>query len=816
SSTSFDPGVLDYETTYYWKIVVYDNYGGSNLSSVWHFTTSINHAPSAPTSIALSPSSVYVGTNLVATASGSTDPDGDSITYEYRFYNVDDGVVRQDWGSDNSYIVQQSDAHDTIRVYARAKDSHDATSDSYSVDKEVLNSNPDSPGNPSPSNGTTGVGVDTDLSWSCSDPDGDSLTYDVYFEKDDSSPDVKVSSGQSSTSFDPGVLDYETTYYWKIVVYDNYGGSNLSSVWHFTTANSTVSDIETSIVSIKPYVQTTYPLVLIATGDNDLDNVTLWYRYSIDNITWKKGGAVTDEGRPYEVDIVETSATGWTTVKLDNIYTNPVVVCTSQTGWDNHIENEMTGRPVIKNVTNNSFEVKFLDDEGKQHAVTIGYIVMEKGHHNISGVEFDVGTYTVDTAENIQTVYWNSPFSTSNVVVIDQCQNDTGRYPLSSRYVEGSIGSKSYKVYWEEFDANGGWPGGTLTMGYIAMEAGVYDGFEGGIIDEVSKNIGSNGVVEENDFGVLNFSNIYNTSPILFVNPMDSNGPDPTVVGIYDLTQSGFKYLCAEGDNEDIEQAHATCDIPWIAMEKTPDCKDGWHIWNDPNNPDTKSADGWSWSFNFPEGNGYYEFYSIGMRSGEQEVSPSNADTFCYFALLSQNLSVSGKSVTIHSPDKIEGLVLIDLYNGSVLFGKIWIFDSDVITYKDESIEGGKLLINNGAISYVASQGETVFKKYPSVYENNATLSFYLFQTIYQGKLSVAESGEYTIKSKLVESNLRENKVVYNLKMNFYGIDSENWVNYLTKKYKFSKIESNSIKYGLNGIKFILINYVIKNTLDLK
>jgi hypothetical protein len=98
------------------------------------------------------------------------------------------------------------------------------------------NQPPNKPSSPSPSNDATGVSPTTDLSWSCSDPDsGDTLTYDVYFEKDDSTPDEKVSEGQSGTSYDPGSLSTTTDYYWKIVVYDNHGHSTTGDIWEFQT-----------------------------------------------------------------------------------------------------------------------------------------------------------------------------------------------------------------------------------------------------------------------------------------------------------------------------------------------------------------------------------------------------------------------------------------------------------------------------------------------------------------------------------------------------------------------------------------------------
>jgi hypothetical protein len=97
----------------------------------------------------------------------------------------------------------------------------------------VANQPPNVPSNPTPSNGSTGVSVNADLSWTCSDPDGDSLTYDVYFGVGSSPP--KVASNISVSTYDPGPLSYSTLYYWKIVAWDSHSASAAGPLWHFTT-----------------------------------------------------------------------------------------------------------------------------------------------------------------------------------------------------------------------------------------------------------------------------------------------------------------------------------------------------------------------------------------------------------------------------------------------------------------------------------------------------------------------------------------------------------------------------------------------------
>jgi len=97
---------------------------------------------------------------------------------------------------------------------------------------------PNVPSSPNPANGATSVDINKDISWTGGDPDPthDTVTYDVYFGTASTPP--KVSGNQSKTSYDPGTLAYQTTYYWQIVAWDNHGASAAGPVWHYTTTNA--------------------------------------------------------------------------------------------------------------------------------------------------------------------------------------------------------------------------------------------------------------------------------------------------------------------------------------------------------------------------------------------------------------------------------------------------------------------------------------------------------------------------------------------------------------------------------------------------
>lgn len=106
------------------------------------------------------------------------------------------------------------------------------------------NTPPNAPFSPFPANGAVVQDIGSDLSWSGSDPDSDGVTYDVYFETDDATPDILVSNDQASLTYDPGTLLPNTHYYWRIVAQDEHGATTAGPVWEFTTATGNTCSID--------------------------------------------------------------------------------------------------------------------------------------------------------------------------------------------------------------------------------------------------------------------------------------------------------------------------------------------------------------------------------------------------------------------------------------------------------------------------------------------------------------------------------------------------------------------------------------------
>jgi hypothetical protein len=104
------------------------------------------------------------------------------------------------------------------------------------------------PTNPKPVDGAINVDVSKDLSWTNSDQDiGEDVYSDLYFGTTNPPPLLKANIFKMT--YDVGIMQFHTKYYWKIVAHDNHGQVTEGPLWSFTTAS--VPDITPPTVTIE-------------------------------------------------------------------------------------------------------------------------------------------------------------------------------------------------------------------------------------------------------------------------------------------------------------------------------------------------------------------------------------------------------------------------------------------------------------------------------------------------------------------------------------------------------------------------------------
>lgn len=202
---------------------VSDGKGGTDSTS---FSITVFDSNGAP-QINLPDQTIEEGENLsVDLLDFATDPDGDSLTFE-----LINGV-----GSVQGSIYEYSADYESAGVYGATIGVTDtkgaSSSDQFQITVENVNRKPEVPTNQSPTDGETDVATGSSLKWTCSDPDGDALQYDIYLGKDQDP--LLIAADIFVDNFVPGDLDPDTEYYWKVVASD--GEETVESpVWKFTT-----------------------------------------------------------------------------------------------------------------------------------------------------------------------------------------------------------------------------------------------------------------------------------------------------------------------------------------------------------------------------------------------------------------------------------------------------------------------------------------------------------------------------------------------------------------------------------------------------
>lgn len=88
---------------------------------------------------------------------------------------------------------------------------------------------------PNPQDGATGVSTTPTLTWSSV---SGATSYDVYFGTSSNPP---YATNKTTTSYSPGTLNPNTTYYWKIVPKNSCGSATGCQVWSFTTGSEPLS-----------------------------------------------------------------------------------------------------------------------------------------------------------------------------------------------------------------------------------------------------------------------------------------------------------------------------------------------------------------------------------------------------------------------------------------------------------------------------------------------------------------------------------------------------------------------------------------------
>ena len=171
----------------------------------------------------------YAGAQLSAKLYGGAGPHADVNPY----LQLSADVFSTPWWELYGGLNVQAGVE--LEILSHVVAGYEATIIDYKLPLASSNEPPTLPANPIPADQAINQDIERVLTWTGGDPDGGTVTYDVYLEADDSTPDILVAAGQLDTLYDPGTLLPQTQYYWQIVAEDEQGAITEGPIWQFST-----------------------------------------------------------------------------------------------------------------------------------------------------------------------------------------------------------------------------------------------------------------------------------------------------------------------------------------------------------------------------------------------------------------------------------------------------------------------------------------------------------------------------------------------------------------------------------------------------
>ncbi|MFA6980916.1 MAG: FISUMP domain-containing protein [Ignavibacteriaceae bacterium] len=281
---------LSGSTTYYWRVSAANNFGTKGWSETWSFTTGVALVPpilltpaDGTTDISLSPTFTWNGRSGATSYTLQVSTNSSFTNYVFNQYSTT--TNKQITGLTNS----------TKYFWRVAATNIYGTSTPSDVWSFTTGAPPTPPTLLTPTDGATDVAVSPTLTWNASNG---ATSYTLQVSTDNSFGNlVYNNSVGNTTSKQISGLYGATKYYWRVTVASNFGTSNTSDIWSFTTGAPptpptllTPTDGATD-VAVSPTLTwnasngaTSYTLQV--TTDNSFGNLV--YNNSVGNITSKQ------------------------------------------------------------------------------------------------------------------------------------------------------------------------------------------------------------------------------------------------------------------------------------------------------------------------------------------------------------------------------------------------------------------------------------------------------------------------------------------------------------------------------------------------
>ena len=253
-------------TTYYWRIDEINTEGTIHKGDIWSF--------SIPPKTAYGPNPADGAEFVDPDVTLSWTPGFGAKLHTVYFGDDYDQVNNATVGVPRGTATYDPGTLEREKIYYWRVDEFDGLG-TYKGDVWTFTA-PGAVGNPKPAYGATDVQVNAILTWT---PADSAASHQLYFGPDKEavrtagagSPEDKGSKTLGAESYDPGLLEADTAYYWRVDEVDGQGNTSKGPIWIFTTGGFLlVEDFE-------------------GYTDNDAEGEAIWQ-------TWIDGFGVADNG----------------------------------------------------------------------------------------------------------------------------------------------------------------------------------------------------------------------------------------------------------------------------------------------------------------------------------------------------------------------------------------------------------------------------------------------------------------------------------------------------------------------------------------
>lgn len=286
---------------------------------------------------------------------------------------------------------------------------------------------------------------------------------------------------------------------------------------------------------------------------DDFSITTVYYgkEYPLDTLTYTQDNNTQDNEEPVIADLPITMEIGevtvsssWKRIELEESYTNPIVIAGPPTS-----NSTDPGVIRLRNIDATGFEIKYTEwdyNDGSHGNETVSYLVMEKGHYTINGMNIEAGTFTGKPW--LRSTYFQKSFSEVPIVLTTVAsinENST----ISGRI--RNISSSMFQYYFREQEANEN-KHVDEKINYIACETGSIS--LGSISLEATRT--ANAVTH--DWKDIYYQKGTTDVPFIFADMQTTDGTDSSSLRIKNASTNSFEVKVQEEQSSDSEVTHPT------------------------------------------------------------------------------------------------------------------------------------------------------------------------------------------------------------------------------------------------------------------